>query len=251
MLKQERQRLIFQFLQRDGKVLASDLSQRLGVSEDTIRRDLSELAQAGMMQRVHGGALPRSPAEAPYTERLHQSTEAKDAIARAAAGLIHPHQVVILDGGTTNLLVAQHLPADLAATIVTNSPAIAVELSSYPAVEVVLIGGRLFKESLVTVGAAAVTAYSALRADLCLLGVCSLHPQAGITVNDLEESYVKQAMLAGAAAVVALASPEKLGTASHHRVASIDALTTLITSRSVADADLSAYRAVGVEVIQA
>ncbi len=139
MLTAERRRSIIHTLQRDGKVLASELSRALHVSEDTIRRDLRELASAGALQRVHGGALPRSPATASFTERQQQVSGAKVAIARAAVGLIRQDQVIILDGGTTPLQVAQHLPSDLRATVITHSPPIALALAEHPLIEVILI----------------------------------------------------------------------------------------------------------------
>src|ERR1700686_5385246 len=131
MLTAERRRSIMQTLQQDGKVLATELSKALHVSEDTIRRDLRELASAGMLQRVHGGALPRTPTTASFTERQQQAASTKSTIAQAAIKLIRRDQVVILDSGTTLLQLAQHLPLDLRATIITHSPPIAVALSEY------------------------------------------------------------------------------------------------------------------------
>src|ERR671925_11382 len=98
MLTAERRQYILETLRRDGKVLATELSVALSVSEDTIRRDLRELAEAGLIQRVHGGALPRSPADASYAARQRQAPSAKAAIARAAVQLIRDGQVIILDG---------------------------------------------------------------------------------------------------------------------------------------------------------
>src|SRR2546426_12240573 len=112
MLTAERRRSIMQALQREGKVYASELSKLLQVSEDTIRRDLRELAAAGELQRVHGGALPRLPAQASFSERQQQAPGARAAIAQAAARLIRQDQIIILDGGTTPLQVAEHLPLD-------------------------------------------------------------------------------------------------------------------------------------------
>jgi DeoR/GlpR family transcriptional regulator of sugar metabolism len=249
MLTVERRQHILATLQHDGKVLASELSAALGVSQDTIRRDLRELAEAGLLQRVHGGALPRSPAAAPFVARQSQAPAAKQAIAQVAAQLVRDGQVIMLDGGTTTLQVAQRLPLDLRATVVTNSPPIAIALAEHPQVEVVLVGGRLYKDSLVTIGAGAVEALRAIRADICMLGVCSLHPQDGISVPDLEEAYVKRAMVAGAAEVVALASAEKLGTVAPYTVGPIDDLTHIVTEREVPEEMLALYRAHGITII--
>src|SRR5262245_29045505 len=106
MLSAERRQYILETLRRDGRIHATELSATLNVSEDTIRRDLRELAEAGLLQRVHGGALPSSPAAASYAVRQQQAPSAKAAIAQAAAGLVRSGQVILLDGGTTTLQVA-------------------------------------------------------------------------------------------------------------------------------------------------
>ncbi len=251
MLTAERRRSILQTLQREGKVLASELSRTLHVSEDTVRRDLRELASAGMLQRVHGGALPRSPATASFTERQQQTPEAKTAIAQAAIQLIRQDQVIILDGGTTPLYVAQHLPHDLRATVITHSPPIVLALAGHPEIEVIMIGGRLYKHELVTVGAATVAAFQNIRADLCFLGIGSVHPEVGISTSNLEEAYVKRAIIASAAEVVALTSAEKLGTAAPYIIGPLSDLTHLVTERSVPNEALAPYRAQGITIVRA
>ncbi len=251
MLTAERRRSIMQILQRDGKVLASELSKTMHVSEDTIRRDLNELATADMLLRVHGGALPRSPATASFTERQQQAPGAKAAIAQAAIGLIRQDQVILLGGGTTLLQVAQQLPPDLRATVITHSPPVALALAVYPEIEVIVIGGKLYKHELVTVGAATVEAYRNIRADLCLLGIGSLHPEVGISTFDLEEAYVKRAMIASAAEVVALTSAEKIGTAAPYIVGPLSDLTHLVTERSVPNEVLAPYQALGITIVRA
>src|SRR5882757_4627152 len=146
MLTSQRKRLILDKLRAEGQVIAKSISHELGLSEDTIRRDLRELAQEGLLQRVHGGALPASPAVADFAGRELITPDGKVAIGRAAAQMIQPGQVVILDGGTTAREVARHLPVALRATVVTHSPTIALELVNereHPEIEVILIGGRL------------------------------------------------------------------------------------------------------------
>ena len=250
MLTAERRRSIMQTLQRDGKVLASELSKNLHVSEDTIRRDLRELAAAGELLRVHGGALPRLPSSVRFVERQQQAPEAKAAIAQAAVPLIRQDQVIILDGGTTPLQVAQQLPHDLRATVITHSPPIALALAEHPTIEVIVIGGKLYKYELVTVGAATVEAYRDIRADLCFLGISSIHPEVGISTLNLEEAYVKRAMIASAAEVVALTSTEKLGTAAPYIIGPLSDLTHLVTERSVSEELLAPYRAQGISIVR-
>lgn len=250
MLTAERRQYILNILRRDKKVLSSELSNVLQVSEDTIRRDLRELAESGLLQRVHGGALLVSPAIASYADRQKQAPKEKEAIARAAAKLVCPGQVVILDGGTTTLQVARHLPLDLQATVITNSPPIAVALADHPLIEVVVLGGQLYKKALVNIGAATIEALRSIRADLCMLGVCSLHPEVGISVTNLDEAHVKRAMIAGAAEVVGLVTEAKLDTAAPYVVESIHALTYLVTAPAVSDEMLAAYKALGLAIVR-
>ncbi len=250
MLKEERQQIIMETLRRDGKIVAVDLSNSINVSEDTIRRDLRDLADAGLIQRVHGGALLRSPAGASYKERQFMSSSAKVAIAKAAVSLVQNRQVIMLDGGTTTLEIARRLPIGLHATIVTNSPPIAVALADYPDIQIVMIGGHMLSSSLVTIGAAAVEAFSSIHADLCMLGVCSLHPELGVSVPVYEESLVKRIMVANSAEVAALATVDKLGTGAPYTVAPISDLTYIITEPDAPDELLRPYTEKGITIMK-
>jgi DeoR/GlpR family transcriptional regulator of sugar metabolism len=251
MLSQERRELILDRLRRDGKVVAAELSSSLAVSPDTVRRDLRELKEAGLLRRVHGGALPAAVGDRPYADRLEQAPEAKAAIARATSGLFRHGQVILLDSGTTTLEVARNLPPELEATVITNSPPIAVALADHPNVDVSVLGGMLAKEANALVGAATADALRSVRADVLVLGVCSLHPEVGITVLDLEESYVKRAMIENAAEVVAVSAADKLGSAGPYVIAPLEELTYLVTEASASAGQLDGFRAVGVEVVLA
>jgi DeoR/GlpR family transcriptional regulator of sugar metabolism len=110
MLTAERRQEILSRLDRDGKVVASELVVELGVSEDTVRRDLRELAAGGLVQRVHGGALPPAPTNATFTQRLRVAPAAKAGLAEAALPLLEGANVIVLDGGTTSLELARRLP---------------------------------------------------------------------------------------------------------------------------------------------
>ena len=251
MLTEERREFILGRLRADGKVVAAELSASLAVSPDTVRRDLRELAEAGLLRRVHGGALPPVVGSRSYSERRDQAPEAKAAIARATSALLRPGQVILLDAGTTTLEVARHLPPELEATVITNSPPVAVALADHPRAEVSLLGGRLEKRSLALAGAATIDALGSIRADVLVLGVCSLHPEIGITVLELEEAYVKRAMIANAAEVIAVSAADKLGSAAPYIVAPLDELTHLVTEESVTDEQAAPYEALGIEVVRA
>ncbi|MGZ5200000.1 MAG: DeoR/GlpR family DNA-binding transcription regulator [Telluria sp.] len=228
MLTSQRKQHLMDVLRRDGQLVASKLSAELGVSEDTIRRDLRELAREGLLQRVHGGALPASPAMADFATREHISAGDKAAIGRAAASMVQQGQVVFVDGGTTCAQMVRHLPRTLAATVVTHSPSIAVELMEHPCIEVIMLGGRLFRHSIVGVGAATLEAISRIRADAYFMGVCSLHPEHGLSTGDYEEACVKRALCEAAAETIVLASSEKLATASPYRVVGLGEISGIV-----------------------
>lgn len=248
MLAAERRDLLLARLARDGKVVAKDIATELGLSEDSVRRDLRDLAAAGLCQRVYGGALPVSPAVADYRTRTTVSPDGKARVAARAVSLIPPGGTVILDGGTTALAVAKALPADLRATVVTHSPTVASALVDHPTVEVFIIGGRLFKHSAVTSGAAAAEAAERVHADLFLVGVTGVHPETGLTTGDADEAAMKRLLSRRAADTYVLASAEKIGAASPFEVIPLADVAGIVTD---APEDHPIVRALPVPVIHA
>jgi DeoR/GlpR family transcriptional regulator of sugar metabolism len=251
VLTTQRKQLLLNRLKAEGQVVAKMISAELNLSEDTIRRDLRELAHDGLLQRVHGGALPASPAIVDFSGRESVASEEKRAIGCAAAAMVRPGQVVILDGGTTARELARHLSPSLHATIVTHSPTIAVALASHPGVEVVLIGGRLFRHSVVSVGAAAIESISHIRADVYFMGVTGIHAERGLSTGDFEECHVKRALMNAAAETIVLASPEKLNTASPYVIAGVKEIDGMVVSASVPDEMLAPYRDLKVVITKA
>ena len=248
MLTTQRKKLLLARLAAEGQLVAKALAQELGTSEDTIRRDLRELAAEGLLQRVHGGALPASAAMGDLAVREQVSVADKVALGRFGASLVRPGQVVILDGGTTALQVARHLAPGLRATVVTHSPPVAVELAAHPGIEILVLGGRLFRHSMVNVGASVIAAASQLRADLFFLGVTGVHPEAGLSTGDAEEAAVKRALHERAAETVVLASPEKLMAASPFVVAPLAAASLIAVARGTPARVAHALRAGGVKL---
>ncbi len=249
MLAAQRRDLLLARLRVDGRLVAKDLAAELGVSEDSVRRDLRELAAAGLCQRVYGGALPVSPAIVDHAGRERVEPASKQRVAAVAARLVLPGSTAILDGGTTVLAVVRALPLDLAATVVTHSPTVAAALVDHRDVEVFLLGGRLFKHSLVTCGAAAVEAAQGVTADVFLLGVTGVHHEAGLTTGDADEAAMKRALARRAADTYVLASAEKIGAASRFAVLPLGEVTGVVTD---ADPDMPAVRdlaAAGVELM--
>ncbi len=235
MLVAERRELLLRRLRADGKLIARDLAAEFGLSEDSVRRDLRDLAAAGLCQRVYGGAVPVSAAIADYRSREIIEPESKQRVARRAVDLIRQGDRVILDGGTTTLAVARSLPPDLAATVVTHSPTIAAALVDHPTIEILLLGGRIYKHSAVACGAATVEAAQAISADLFLLGVTGVHPEHGLTTGDPEEAAMKRALAARAADTYVLASAEKLGAVSPYKVLDLHAVSGIVTDAADGD----------------
>ncbi|MBS1898568.1 MAG: DeoR/GlpR transcriptional regulator [Actinobacteria bacterium] len=250
MLAAARKELLLDRLHRDGRLVAKDIAAELGLSEDSIRRDLRELDAAGLAVRVYGGALPASPAVVDYGRRAAVAPDSKARVAAAAAALIEPGATVILDGGTTTLAMVAAIPTALPCTIITHSPTIAAALLGHAA-DVFLIGGRLFKHSAVASGVAAVEAAQRISADLFFLGVTGVHPTAGLTTGDPEEAAMKRTLASRAAETYVLASEEKVGAASRYAVLGLDEVTAIVTDADPADPTLQELEAAGIRLIAA
>jgi DeoR/GlpR family transcriptional regulator of sugar metabolism len=229
MLAAERRGLLLTRLHQDGKLVARDLAIELGVSEHSLRRDLRELAAAGLCQRVYGGALPVSPARGEFEARLRVAMESKRRVAARAAQLITPGSTVILGGGTTALAVVQALPQNLSVMIVTPSPAAAAELVKHPTVDLFMLGGRILKQPASACGAAAADAASKISADLYLLGVAGVHVDEGFTTNDPDEAAMERFLVGRAADTYVLASSDKLGTVAAFSVVELSGVAGVIT----------------------
>ena len=251
LLSAERRQAILAALARDGKVVAARLVAELGVSEDTVRRDLRELAAQGLVLRVHGGALPPAPQPGSFAHRRETASDAKAELAAAGVRVLGDARVVLLDGSTTNLELARRLPPEPARTILTNSPPIAAALADHPTADVVMIGGRLDKDAQVTLGAGAIDFIRSVRADAVVLGVCALHPDAGLSTDGLDEAQVKRAMVKASADVIVLATSDKLRAASPYVVAPVEELTHVVAEAGAPDDLLDPYRAAGAAVTRA
>ncbi|MDD2102933.1 DeoR/GlpR family DNA-binding transcription regulator [Pseudomonas putida] len=251
-LPQLRRQKILLILERDGKVMAAELSQHFAVSEDTIRRDLAELDSAGLVQRVHGGALPRpKDTGKDYFTRISETDEVKTRLAQLAASRVESGQIVMFDSGTTTLQIARLLPPDICITAVTASPMTAITLSEFKGIKVILAGGQLNPATMSASGHETLRLLEGIKADLLFTGVCAIHPQVGISSLHFDEVPVKQAMLDSATQVIAVTTADKLGAVEPFVVAPCERLHTLITERHVATGSVEDYRKLGIEVVQA
>jgi DeoR/GlpR family transcriptional regulator of sugar metabolism len=229
MLTTQRKALILDRLRRAGGVVAKDLATEWSISEDTVRRDLRELAAEGHLQRVHGGALPLSAAAGDFEARRSVATAEKQRVAQVAATLVSDGQTIFIDGGTTGQALCRALPPSLTATAITHSPTIAVELMSLVHIEVLLIGGQIYRHSVVATGAIAAEQIAGITADVFFMGVSGVHPTAGLTTGSAEEAATKRSISRRSSETYVLASSEKIGSASPFRVVGFGDITGAIT----------------------
>ena len=247
-LPQERQRLILERLAQEGRVVAQELARQFGTSEDTIRRDLRELAAAGQCQRVYGGALPRSPATGSLNERVASQPEAKLALGQQLAKLLPAGSVVFVDAGSTNLAAVRALPEEISLTLITNAPMIAAEAAVYQGIELIVIGGAVDRASGAALGLHALHDVADLRPDLFLLGTCALDPVAGIAAFGFDDAEFKRALVARSQRVISAVSTDKLGTRAPFQVAPLEKIADLVLEADAPAEQIEAIRQAGVIV---
>lgn len=248
-LPEERRGEVTRLLGVEGKVRAAEIAVRLGVSLDTVRRDLAELEARGRLRRVHGGALPvTTPGPPRFKDRVHQDVAAKEAIADAAVGLVNPGDVIAVSGGSTVLAFAQRLPDDFEATVVATNPDIVSALADHPRLTVDVVGGRLHPRARTVTGPMAVEALRSVRPDACVFSSCTVHPALGVTFREREEAYVIRTMLEGSARKINLSTAAKLGASGPYPVTPAADLDVLVTDAG--DEECEPYRALGIEVVR-
>jgi DeoR/GlpR family transcriptional regulator of sugar metabolism len=240
MLKEERQNFIIKQINLHNKVLSSDLSIKLDVSEDTIRRDLNELSKNAQIKKVHGGAMSKSFSHQATQIEIY-AKEAKIQLAKKALTLVNDGMFVLLGGGTTLIEMARLVPKDLRCTFLTVSPLVAMELVEYSECEVILLGGRLLPHSYINTGSMVINQLADIRADLCFLGTNGLSPQEGVTDSNWEVVQVKKAMVRSATKTALVSISEKLNSAQKMKVCDINAVHYLITDLDPADRAIDAY----------
>ena len=244
LLPHERQALIREQLARDGRVIAHSLAKSFETSEDTIRRDLREMASAGLCRRVYGGALAPSVEFTPISARIGEHRDIKEALGRATASLFEPGMTVLIDAGSTNLAVARAIPPGLALTVVTNAPTIAAALIDRPDISLVMIGGAVDMRAGAALGARAIQDLGQTRPDLFLLGGCGLDVAGGVSASGFEEAEFKRAAVDRARAVVVAIAPAKLGISAPFSVLPLSGLSHIVLAGST---DLTLRRAIEAE----
>lgn len=248
MLKKERQAYILRQVSLHNSVLSADLSSSINVSEDTIRRDLNELAETGKIIKVHGGALSKS-FNSFYLRADVYNVDSKKIVAEKGAALIKDGMFILTGGGTTIIEMARLLPENLKATFFTVSIPAAYEYAQHPNIEVIFIGDKIAKKSQIAVGGEAISKIKHIKADLCFLGINAIDPEHGITDNDWDIVQVKNAMIEAAAKTVVMTISEKLNSSQRIRVCGVQDIDVLITELDPENNLLDPFRLNGLTIL--
>lgn len=248
MLKKERQAYILRQVSLHNSVLSADLSTSINVSEDTIRRDLNELAETGKIIKVHGGALSKS-FNSFYLRGDVYNVDSKKVVAEKGAALIKDGMFILTGGGTTIIEMARLLPENLKATFFTVSIPAAYEYAQHPNIEVIFIGDKIAKKSQIAVGGEAISKIKHIKADLCFLGINAIDPEHGITDNDWDIVQVKNAMIEAAAKTVVMTISEKLNSSQRIRVCGVQDIDVLITELDPENNLLDPFRLNGLTIL--
>jgi DeoR/GlpR family transcriptional regulator of sugar metabolism len=231
---EERRAKLLNMLRQRGRLEVLELAETFQVSEHTIRRDLNQLHDAGVLQKTHGGAVMLESARMSFDERSGLLGQAKAAMGRAAAARIVPGSTVILDAGSSTLALARALTAR-PLNVITNSLDIAALFQGDSAVQLLLTGGTWVPRAHALRGVAALNFLASCRADWVALGACSLDVAAGATVSEEDDAVIKRAMVAAAVRTMVLADHSKRGSVSPFQVASWKQISLLVTDNDWAD----------------
>ncbi len=241
--------MILEIINLRNKIKSTELSEHLGVSEDTVRRDLRELSEGGFIKKVHGGALanPKTP------EAIHQQSGAPSSettlIAQKATTLISEDMVILMDGGPATLALINQLPSAFSLTIFTNSISIANRLAANPDIDTYLLGGKVTGRDRVTAGVEVIRSIEELHAELCFINASSLHATIGLTSSNKEVAMVKQSMIAASGRPVICCPSEHLGQIQPFRVIKAEKISTLITDLPPGDKALAPIARQGVHIL--
>lgn len=255
MYAEERQQAMVRAVSAVGRLSVAELAQQYDVTTETVRRDLSALENAGLLRRVHGGAVPAgtlNSIESALSERDAAQAAEKDRIARAAlAQLPAEGASILIDAGTTTERLAAILPPAHRLTVFTHSIPIAARLVAHPAIELHLLPGRVRATTHAAVGPVTVAAIADLRVDVAFVGANGVSAAHGLSTPDPEEAATKQALVAAGQRVVVLADATKIGADSTVRFATLGDVDVLVTDDAVAPSQRKLLRGAGVEVVVA
>lgn len=242
LFPKERQKVIAERLAVYGRVSANELASEFNVSEHSIRRDLAALAEAGLCKRVYGGAIKVAPMRDTLKETDQDQRVRKTSLGYAAANLVKRGQHLFIDAGSTNLSIASAIDHDIAISVTTNCPAIAVQLTTLPLADVILLGGRIHKATGSALGLTAMQQLINFNFDICFLGACAIDAIKGVTAFDMDDAEFKRSVIARSGQVVVAVTNEKLASIAHYHVASCEELGLLVVEHNAPQERLDSIR---------
>ncbi|WP_286769050.1 DeoR/GlpR family DNA-binding transcription regulator [Sphingobacterium sp. 40-24] len=247
--KEERHDFILVKIKKERKLVMTDLAAELGVSEHTVRRDLKELSDAGLLRAIRGGATLRSNLPFDIYDRNNLDVMEKQAIAEKSITLLKDHQVVFFDGGTTTQAIASNIPDSLNLTVVTHSLPIANILANLQNISLIFAGGAFCKSSLTMQGQQTISTFEEIYADVSFIGVCSLDPYRGLTARTREETAIKRVLCKNSMNIVAATTSNKLDTLASFLTCRASDISYLITEKDPSDDILQPYAAQGITIL--
>lgn len=252
-LKEERQQLILETVRDNRQATVTELSQRFDVSDVTIRRDLREMAEQGMVRRAHGGAVvaATAPPEPPVVHRMTQAEHCKRCIGRATAALISDGDSVFIGSGSTTAHVARHLVDRKELTVVTNAINVATELAGAEGVTVVVTGGMMRASELSLVGHITEQSLREVRVDKIIMGMRAISLEAGMTNDYLPEVMTDRTIIEMAPELILVADHTKFGKVASAYIAPVERITTLVTNSSTEPEILGHLQEMGIRTIVA
>ena len=249
-LSEERKAILLARLRGEGRIVTRLAANELGVSVDTIRRDLLQLEEARSLRRVHGGAVPPASLPNSFSERADDPSPETDTIARLIVDRLHDGQVIGLDAGTTGVAIARVLPTNLRLTIVTTNLPAAVALAPHCEVRVVVAGGQFDRTWMALTGPEAVRTIGSFRFDLAVVGVCAIHPDHGLTTNSLDEVETKRAWIDAAAETIVPITTDKLDRVAPFVVSPLHHIATIAHAGALTARALRPYEKHGVLLLR-
>lgn len=250
---QARQTKLIEIVRRQGKASVDALSEQLGASRETIRRDLASLSEAGKIQKVHGGAqMPRVLGEGPFKQRLSENVDAKMKIAATAASLFEPGETLFIDTGSTTLLFAEELAKAAGMTVITNSTEVARTITlGDQGGRAFLLGGEYSVDNSQTIGTIAATQIRSFRAHHAVLTIGAIDARSGAMDYNIEEAQVAKAMIDQSESITVLADSSKFDALGSFEVCPLSAIDRLVTNSAPPPQLREAFDANGISVIVA
>jgi DeoR/GlpR family transcriptional regulator of sugar metabolism len=247
MLKEERQKLILEQLKNVKKINLNELSDLLFVSYDSVRRDVIELEDKGLLKKVHGGVVSNSYLSVLAGQRTEINNAAElEIVIKKTIKMIQSNDIILMDGGTTNFFLAEALPKNINLTVITNSPPLAMALNDHENLEVVLLGGKYYKRYQISMGLEVVQQLKRFNPDIFFMGINGIDASFGLTIRNYEESLLKQQMMSISKKVVCCVVEEKIGNTEAFKICDINEIDVLVTPLKSENHKLTAFEKIKV-----